>query len=126
MAARIPSPRYSKPSGKKNATNLPRPYKLRKYYTPEEVSKHCTADDCWVSFFNEVYDLTQLIQDNINLETTRPLIKAAGQDITHWLDQDTKEPKMAVDPLTNMLWYYCPMGRYLHVPPLMPDSEWDP
>ena len=70
--------------------------------------------------------MTQLIQENIHLETTRPLIKAAGQDITHWLDFDTKEPKMAVDPQTNMLWYYCPMGRYLHVPPLMPDSEWDP
>lgn len=33
---------------------------------------------------------------------------------------------MAVDPSTNMLWYYCPMGRYLHIPPLMPDSDWDP
>ena len=25
-----------------------------------------------------------------------------------------------------MLWYDCPMGRYLHVPPIFPDSEWDP
>jgi hypothetical protein len=33
---------------------------------------------------------------------------------------------MAVDPITNMLWYYCPMGRFLHIPPLMPESDWDP
>ena len=32
---------------------------------------------------------------------------------------------MAVDPETNTLWYYCPMGRYLHIPPLSPDSDWD-
>ena len=25
-----------------------------------------------------------------------------------------------------MLWYYCPMGRFIHIPPLMPDSNWDP
>ena len=54
------------------------------------------------------------------------MIKAAGTDITHWLDYDTREPKMAVCPETNVLWFYCPMGRYLHIPPLMPDSEWDP
>ena len=89
MAARIPTPRQSKPSGLKNATHLPRPYKLRKFYTPEEVSKHCTADDCWVSFNNEVYDLTLLIQKNIHLETSKPLINAAGTDISHWLDEYT-------------------------------------
>ena len=61
MAARIPTPRQSKPSGVKNSTHLPKPFKIRNYYTPEEVSKHNTADDCWVSFFNEVYDITQLI-----------------------------------------------------------------
>jgi hypothetical protein len=78
MAARIPTPRQSKPSGMKNATHLPRPYKIRNFYTPEEVSKHCTADDCWFSFNGEVYDLTQLIQKNIHLETTKPMIRAAG------------------------------------------------
>ena len=110
----------------KNANHLPRPYKIRKFYTPEEVSKHCTADDCWVSFNNEVYDLTLLIQKNIHLETSKPLIFAAGTDISHWLDEFTSEPRMAVDPNTNMLWYYCPMGRFLHIPPLMPESDWDP
>ena len=32
---------------------------------------------------------------------------------------------MAVDAETNMLWFYCPNGRYLHVPPIKPRSDWD-
>ena len=33
---------------------------------------------------------------------------------------------MAKDPVYGIEWYDCPMGRYLHIPPLMPDSDWDP
>ena len=64
MSARVPTPVYSKKSGYKNASHLPKPYKLRRYYTPEEVSLHQAADDCWVSFFHGVYDLTKLLADN--------------------------------------------------------------
>ena len=125
MAARVPTPKYSKPSGYKQATHLPKPFKLRRYYTPAEVSSHNTASDCWVSFFDEVYDLSKLIQDNPCAES-EPLIKAAGTDITHWFEPSTKEPKRWVDSKTNMNWYYCPYGRYLHIPPIEPDSSWDP
>ena len=80
MAARVPTPKASKPSGLKNATHLPRPYKIRNFYTPTEVSCHSTADNCWVSFNHEVYDLTKLIQKNIHLDTCKPIINAAGND----------------------------------------------
>ena len=90
MAARIPTPVYSKKSGYKDAKHLPKPFKLRRYYTPTEVALHNTADDCWVSFFNEVYNLSKLIQDNYSNEC-QPLIKAAGSDITHWFDPLTRE-----------------------------------
>ena len=88
MSARIPTPTYSNPSGYKNASHLPKPFKLRRYYTPEEVKLHCTADDCWVSFFNGVYDLTKLLADNMRdqSELCVPIAKIAGQDITHWFD----------------------------------------
>ena len=93
MSARIPTPTYSNPSGYKNASHLPKPYKLRRYYTPEEVKLHCTADDCWVSFFNGVYDLTKLLADNMRdqSELCVPIAKIAGQDITHWFDLVTQE-----------------------------------
>ena len=38
---------------------------IQKYYTVEEVSLHNSANDCWVVLFGEVYDLTALIQKNI-------------------------------------------------------------
>ena len=93
MSARIPTPTYSNPSGYKNASHLPKPYKLRRYYTPEEVKLHCTADDCWVSFFNGVYDLTKLLADTMRdqSELCVPIAKVAGQDITHWFDLVTQE-----------------------------------
>jgi cytochrome b involved in lipid metabolism len=125
MAARVPTPKFSRPSGLKDAKHLPKQFKLRRYYTPKEVSAHNTADDCWVSFFDEVYDLSKLIQDNFSAEC-EPIIKAAGQDITHWFDAETHEPRTWVDSKTNMTWYYTPFGRYLHIPPIEPDSSWDP
>ena len=64
MAAKILDPKFSKLSGQRENKHLPKPFKLRRYYTPAEVSLHNTADDSWVSFFNEVYDITKLIQDN--------------------------------------------------------------
>ncbi len=70
--------------------NIPAPYKRRRFYTPEEVKKHNTANDCWVSFFNEVYDLTDLIQSNYS-KLVDPIIKCAGEDITHWFDPYTKD-----------------------------------
>lgn len=66
MAARVPTPQLSRPSGyeKTRAENLPKPFKLRRFYTPSEVSRHNSYNDCWVSFFYGVYDLTKLLGDN--------------------------------------------------------------
>ena len=33
--------------------------------------------------------LSDNYQKNIHLEATRPIIKAAGNDISHWLDEET-------------------------------------
>lgn len=77
--------------------SYPAPYKKRRYYTPDEVKAHSLANDCWVSFFNEVYDLTELIQKNYS-KLVEPIIKNAGEDITHWFDQETKD----VSKFTNL------------------------
>ena len=91
MAARVSTPKYFKPSGLKDASKqLPKPFKLRRYYTPTEVSQHNSASDCWLSFFNEVYDLSKLIQSQY-CDECGPLIRAAGTDITHWFYPVTRE-----------------------------------
>ncbi|EGR33495.1 hypothetical protein IMG5_051740 [Ichthyophthirius multifiliis] len=94
---------------------LPKPYKKRRYYTPQDVKIHNTANDCWVSFFNKVYDLTELIQQNISSIYCKPLIEVAGNDITYWFDNDSKEPRKQIDINKGELVYYCPQGQYLHV-----------
>lgn len=94
----------------------------QRYYTIEEVMMHNTASDCWVVLFGEVYDLTALIQKNIdskpdnNLEKeTRPLIEAAGSDITYWFDSNSREPRVKVDVDSGKREFYCPRGEYLQL-----------
>jgi len=92
MRARIPTPRSSQLSKEKSeAKHLPRPYKLRRYYLASEVALHNTKDDCWVSFFGQVFDLTRLLQDNYTSELCDPIVLAAGTDITHWFDPATRD-----------------------------------
>lgn len=51
----------------------------QRYYNIDEVNLHNTANDCWVILFGEVYDLTSIIQKNIDsnyLENYRKINKA--------------------------------------------------
>ena len=89
MRARIPTPRESRPSKIEEAKHIPRPYKLRRFYTPKEVAKHNAADDVWVSLFDKVFDLTLLINKNSMRPECDPIVLAAGTDITHWFDPST-------------------------------------
>jgi len=38
--------------------------KMVKYFTADEISMHNCASDCWVSIFDNVYDLTPLLEEN--------------------------------------------------------------
>ena len=96
--------------------NLPPIYGLKRYYLPDEIAHHNSADDCWVSLFNQVYDLTKLIAEHYNSPLCDPLILAAGTDITHWFDPETREPIKYANPDTGRFETFCPTGRYLHVP----------
>ena len=101
--ARVPTPKISKENEERNdedeyMMNLPTRYKIRNYYLPDEVAEHNSADDCWVSFFNQVFDITKLLAANYQSELCDPLVLAAGTDITHWFNNDTREPKTYIDP----------------------------
>ncbi len=107
-----------------NTKNLPAPIKRRRYYTPYEVKNHCTSNDCWISIFNEVFDLTELVQLKYS-NLVDPIVKEAGKDISHWFDPITKDPKEQIIPGTSIKGYYCPNGLYLNIPPHFPDSNWN-
>lgn len=72
----------------KDTKNLPAPYRKQRYYTSDEVKRHNSANDCWISIFNDIYDLTNLIQENYS-KYTEPIIKCAGTDISHWFSSET-------------------------------------
>lgn len=108
----------------KSNTNISASQRKLPYYSREEVAEHNVPNDCWVSFFGKVYDLTPLIEKHRGL-LVQPILKFAGQDISHWFNPKTKEPKTWVDPDTNTVMPFVPFGRYVHIPPKEPVSTWD-
>ena len=90
-----------------------------KYFTPEEVSVHNSADDCWVSIFKNIFDLTELLKENRG-ELALPLIAAAGTSISHWFNEKSGDVRTYVDPEKNITLPYTPYGRFIHVPPSDP------
>mmetsp|Transcript_86251 Transcript_86251/g.239162 ORF Transcript_86251/g.239162 Transcript_86251/m.239162 type:complete len:249 (-) Transcript_86251:264-1010(-) len=103
--------------------DIPKEYKIQRYYTFADIAKHNLEHDCWVSYFNNVYDLTPLLAEYKG-PLAQPIIDAAGTDISHWFDKNSGQPKMHIDPTTGLEEIYCPWGRYIHVPPKGPESNW--
>ncbi|WAR13711.1 CB5D1-like protein [Mya arenaria] len=95
-----------------------------KYFTPNEVAIHNTLDDLWVSFLGKVYNLTPLCEKYKGDVLLKPIVQAAGKDISHWFDPKTKDIRTHVDPLTGCVIPYCPNGRFLHIPPPFPNADW--
>jgi len=103
-----------------------------------QVAAHSAPDDCWVSFHGDIYDITKLISENEG-PLVQPLLKHAGSDISHWFDEvdgdvdETKENSETkvinlithVDAVTNLRRPYTPYGRFVHVPPNEPSTQWD-
>jgi hypothetical protein len=106
--------------------DLPAPVGKQRFYTPADVAKHNSGHDCWVSYAGKVKDLTPLLAAYTG-PLSEPIIVAAGTDISHWFDESKKEniePKRFIHPDTGLEAVYCPQGRYIHVPPVTPDSNW--
>ena len=82
--ARVPTPKFSHARECRTKAdeiynkNLPALYKIKRFYLPSEVASHCTSDDCWVSLFNMVFDLTKLIANNSANSLCDPLVLVAG------------------------------------------------
>uniref|UniRef100_UPI0037E71C49 cytochrome b5 domain-containing protein 1 n=1 Tax=Semicossyphus pulcher TaxID=241346 RepID=UPI0037E71C49 len=94
------------------------------YFTPAEVAAHNTAADLWVSFLGRVCDLTPLVEQHKGDDLLLPIMQCAGKDISSWFDPETKDVLRYVDPLTSCERYYTPRGRFVHVPPAGPRSDW--
>jgi hypothetical protein len=94
-----------------------------RYFTKEEVAEHNCAEDCWVSFLGVVCDLTSLLAANMG-PLSSPIIEASGIDISFWFDAKTGDCRTHIDEEKNLREYYTPMGRFIHIPPAKPTSDW--
>lgn len=101
-------------------------YKKKRYYTWADIEPHSFSHDLWVVLFGRVLDLTELVQSNIHSPLCQPLIDFAGKDVSHWFNSNTKEPKTRVDPNSARRVFYCPNGRYLHIPTDLPGTDDEP
>ncbi|XP_027628947.1 cytochrome b5 domain-containing protein 1 isoform X2 [Tupaia chinensis] len=99
-------------------------YFQRRFFTPAEVAEHNQPEDLWVSYLGYVYDLTPLAQEYKGNLLLKPIVEVAGQDISHWFDPKTRDIRKHIDPLTGCLRYRTPRGRFVHVPPQLPRSDW--
>ncbi|XP_043857127.1 cytochrome b5 domain-containing protein 1 isoform X1 [Dromiciops gliroides] len=99
-------------------------YFRRRYFNMAEVARHNTADDLWVTYLGSVYNLTSLAKEHKGSVLMKPILEAAGQDISHWFDPSTGDIRTHIDPLTGCLKYYTPRGRFVHIPPQLPRSDW--
>ncbi|KAJ3179294.1 Cytochrome b5 domain-containing protein 1 [Geranomyces variabilis] len=95
-----------------------------RYFTPAEVELHNAPEDCWLSWLGNVYDVQPLIDEHKGDPLLVPIIKNAGKDISHWFDKKTGDLKTQTNPLTKCVTPYTPEGRFLHVPPPFPQSDW--
>ncbi|KAM9827446.1 cytochrome b5 domain-containing protein 1 [Neosynchiropus ocellatus] len=118
------------------------------FFTPTQVAAHNTTTDLWVSYLGKVCDLTPLAMQHEDDPLLVPILEFAGKDISSWFDVETKDASIDdpsdhhvsyrliyflvfaeqlqtyIHPLTNCVSYYTPRGRFLHVPPAGPRSDW--
>lgn len=95
-----------------------------KYYTPNEVAVHNTHDDLWVSFLGKVYNLSPLCEKYKGDVLLKPILQGGGKDISHWFNPKSKDLRTHVDPVTGCMIPFTPHGRFIHVPPPYPNSDW--
>ncbi|KAI8929908.1 cytochrome b5-like heme/steroid binding domain-containing protein [Entophlyctis helioformis] len=117
------SPLETPPTSQLPHQKIPKAAQER-YFTPDEVAEHNSPDDCWLSWLGLVYDLTKLVEEHRGSTLLLPILKNAGKDISHWFDRKTGDVKVHVNPLTGCVVPYTPEGRFLHVPPTIPRTDW--
>ena len=97
------------------------------YFLPTEVAVHNTETDCWISYNDMVYDLTDLCKIWANKREIKPILAYAGKDISHWFDHEKNDIKYYVHPVTGALVPYCPHGPIPDViSSVVPSSTWRP
>ncbi|BBN20584.1 hypothetical protein MPTK1_Vg00750 [Marchantia polymorpha subsp. ruderalis] len=94
------------------------------WYTASEVALHCVPSDCWLTLLGLVYDVTSLLPLNPPY-LAEPMLLRAGGDVSHWFEPRSKDVRLVQDPKLQILRAFTPQGRFIHIPPQGPISDWD-
>ncbi|GCB83511.1 hypothetical protein scyTo_0024068, partial [Scyliorhinus torazame] len=62
-----------------------------RFFSSREVAVHNSMGDLWVSFLGKVYDLSLLTQQFKGDILLKPILEAAGKDISHWFDENHQD-----------------------------------
>lgn len=94
-------------------------------YCASDVAGHNSAESLWVSIASQgkVFDVTRLVALG---DEAGPLLARAGEDVSHWFDESGLNVRSRIDPITNRLAAYTPDGRFPHIAPLAPVTDWLP
>lgn len=99
-------------------------YSQLPYFTADEVSIHNKPHCCWVVIFGLVRDLSPLLQEYRGKPEVATLLKFAGEDISHWFDQETGDIRYFIHPETAVRVPFTPFGTIPHVDTHLPSYHW--
>ena len=68
------------------------------FYTLNELAQHNNSMDAWICMFDNIYDVTSLIEKTKNTKLYSFSVDCAGQDTSSWFDEQTNESSRRIDP----------------------------
>lgn len=94
-------------------------------YCASDVARHNSAECLWVSIASQgkVFDVTRLVALG---DEAGPLLARGGDDVSHWFNESGLAVRTRVDSNTNRLVAHTPDGRFPHIAPLAPVTDWVP
>lgn len=83
------------------------------YFLPEEVSIHNTNQDCWLTIYGVVKNVTRLIKQFQDTNLIKPIIREAGQDVSYWFEMDGLKPIVNTSHITQPTNVLCSLEMHI-------------
>ncbi|XP_022166454.1 cytochrome b5 domain-containing protein 1-like [Myzus persicae] len=99
------------------------------YFLPEEVWSHKTREDCWLTIYGSVKNVSGLIEEfGHDGDLVNPILREAGKDVSYWFEKNGLGEiilKTRLHPETGARVSKLPF-RIPHQPKFEPDVDWEP
>lgn len=59
------------------------------YFLPEEVWSHKTSNDCWMTIYGLVKNVSGIIEEfGHDSDLVNPILREAGKDVSYWFEKN--------------------------------------